>query len=110
MRPGDEGARLVQIGAQLLGGPGLSRIISGGLDAAGQGAEGLLEAAYVVALPALDGDGDGGQLLKRRFSIDAQGRVFVTGEGVRRGRAQMESPSKEVKGRETTSLIRAILQ
>jgi len=55
-------------------------MVSGHLESAvGERAAVLFEAAYVVALPAMDGERDGGQGLEGRLGVHAQSGVDFLG-------------------------------
>ena len=84
LRPaGDEGQHLVEVGHQLLGRAGAAGVVAGGLDAAGQRRVGIgVEAAHIVALPAVEGDGDGLQPLDRGVRVHAEKGVFLFCFGV----------------------------
>jgi hypothetical protein len=50
---GDQAVSLVQVGAQLVGGSGLARVIAGGGDAAAERLAAVFKSSHIVALPAL---------------------------------------------------------
>lgn len=79
---GNEGERHFQIGSEFFGGAGFAGVISGNGDAAAEGLGGVFEAGDVVALPAVEGDGDGGELAEGGFGIDAEGGVAFLSEAV----------------------------
>ena len=74
---GDEAARLLEVGRQLLEGAGAARVVARGHDAAGGRIVLLVEAHDVVALPAVDGDRLAGQLRQDRLGVDALGGVCL---------------------------------
>ncbi len=77
---GDEGEGLLEVGPELVDGAGPARIRPGDLKAAAGQAAGLaLEAAHVVALPAVDRQGDRLQAGQRLFRIDAVLGIAVAG-------------------------------
>jgi len=78
----DQRQRQGRIGAQLIGGPGLARIVPRRCQAATEACPELLEPAYVIALPAMQRDGHGSQALERPFGIDAGFGVAVSGDGI----------------------------
>jgi hypothetical protein len=55
---GNERQRLLGVGAQFVRRAGLAGIIAGGDEAAAERAAEIFKAAHVVALPAMEGDGD----------------------------------------------------
>ena len=67
---------LVDICHQLLGGPCFAGIVAGGLDASGEGGFLLVKAAYVVTLPAMQGDRDCLQPCDSGIGVDAKLCVF----------------------------------
>src|SRR3974390_3207332 len=64
---GHDRKNLFKVGAQLLGRAGFPRIISSDGQSVAERLPGVFEAADVVALPAVDGDGDSWQLLLHFF-------------------------------------------
>src|SRR5262249_52590155 len=76
---GDQVQRLVQVGAQLVGVARLAGVVAGGLDAAAGQADVVLEAPDVVALPAVQGNGDAAQHVQRPVGADAEAGVTVAG-------------------------------
>ncbi len=62
----------LEVLAELVEGARLAGIVAGGLDAAGKGGVGLFKPADVVALPAVQRDGRGGEGGERGVHIDAQ--------------------------------------
>ena len=75
--PGIERQRLVQVGAQLVGRAGLARIIARHRQSAANRFAGVLEAADIVTLPAVQRDRNLGKPLKRPVNIDPEGRVSL---------------------------------
>src|SRR4029453_7580737 len=75
--------RLVDVLPQLLEGAGFARIVAGGLDAASAecSASGF-KAANVIALPAVQGDGNRFKSLQSSFSVDAPRGVYFAGPSV----------------------------
>ena len=67
MLAGNERERAVQVGAQFAERARLARIVARDGEAAAEFLAALLEAAHVVALPAVHGDRDGGQAGERRL-------------------------------------------
>ena len=75
---GDQLQDLVQVGHELGGRSRSAGIVSGGLNAAGQGFVGItVKAAHVVSLPAVQGHGDGSQLFHCRLDVHAEGFVSL---------------------------------
>ncbi len=82
---GDEGEGFVEVGAEFVGCACFAGVVAGDGDAAGEGLGSGLEAAYIIALPAVEGDGDFGQFLHGEFGIDSEFGVAVFGVLVIRG-------------------------
>ena len=80
MLAGDEGERPVEVGAEFVGRAGFAGIISRGHNAAGERAAEILEAADVVALPAVERDGDFGELLEDGVGVDPEGGIAFAGK------------------------------
>jgi hypothetical protein len=79
---GNERQRLLEVGAQFIGRAGLARVIAGdGQPAAGRGA-GVFKAADVVALPAVNRDGDAGEGLECGVGVHTGLGVAFAGEAV----------------------------
>ena len=79
----DEGGGLVEVGLKLGDIPGAARVIAGCLDAAAGGGLGVgFKPRDVVALPAVEGDGDGGERLEGGLGVDAPLGELVAGGGV----------------------------
>ncbi len=68
----DEREGFVQILLQFLDRAGFSGIVARGLNAASQRTAGAFKAADIVALPAMEGDRNGGERLQDGFGIDAE--------------------------------------
>ena len=67
----------VQIGHQFLWSSGSARIVAGGLDASGEGLGGVgIETTNVVALPAVQRNGNILQLCDGGIGIDAKCDIF----------------------------------
>ena len=79
---GYQGGCHLDVGTEFFDVPGLAGIVAGGLDAAGEGA-GVLEAGYVVGLPAMEGNLDVLQLFQGRIGVDAQGGIALFCDFVR---------------------------
>ena len=75
--PGDEGECLLVVRAQLVGRARLSGVVARGLDAAAGEARRVLEAPHVVALPAVQGQRDGGEGGERLLGVHAPGGVCL---------------------------------
>src|SRR5665647_2816355 len=81
---GDEGERLLEVGPELLDGAGLAGVSTGDLQAAPSQAAGLLlEAADVVALPAVKRQGDRLQTPQGLLGVDALLGIPVPSQKVR---------------------------
>ena len=74
---GDEAARLLEVGRQLLEGAGAARVVARGHDPAGGRVVLLVETHDIVALPAVDGDRLACQLRQDRLGVDALGSVCL---------------------------------
>ena len=72
MLAGNERERVIEIGAKFIGGAGLAGVVAGDGEAAAEFVTRVLETADVVALPAVQRNGDGLQPLERAFGVDAQ--------------------------------------
>jgi hypothetical protein len=79
---GDECGGLLEVGAQLIGRAGAARVVAGDCEAAAHCGAGVFKAAHVIALPAVDGDGDGGEFPDGGFDVDAVLGVALAGEAV----------------------------
>ena len=79
---GDQRQGLVQVRAEFNRGPGFAEVVAGDGHAAAQLRAGALETADIVALPAMEGEGDSGELLEGAVGVDAQGGVAFFGQGV----------------------------
>ena len=77
MRPRDQRKRLVQIGPKLVSASRLTRIAPGDSEPATERLPGVFEPANVVALPAVDGDGNRRELFDRRVHVNAKRRVAL---------------------------------
>ena len=84
MRAGDQRERLFEIGAQLVRRARLAGIVAGDRQAAAELFARVLEAADVVALPAVERDRNRRQPLDRRVGVDAERRVTFLGGRVGR--------------------------
>ncbi len=80
--PGSRRIDHIQVLAQFIGGARLAGIIAGGGDPAAQFAAGVFKAADIVALPAVQADGNFFQAGEGFFGIHAQGGVAFFGEVV----------------------------
>ena len=77
LRAGAEFEHHIDVIHQLLRGAGTAGIVAGGLNAAGKGLVGVgVKAADIVALPAVERDGNGLQLFDSSIGVDAQCGVF----------------------------------
>ena len=80
MASGNDGDGLLEIGAQFRGGGGLAGIISRDGEAAAEFLSGIFKSADVVALPAMDGNRDAGELFEGLVGVDAEFGVALAGE------------------------------
>ncbi len=77
---GDQRERPGGIRAEFVRAAGLAGVVAGGHQSAGEGGVRLLEAADVIALPAVQRQGDAGELLEDVFRIDAEVGIAFAGE------------------------------
>ena len=69
MFAGNQRERFIQIRAQFIRGPRFARIVSGRNQSAAEARSCVFEAANVIALPAVEGDGNGGEFFEGLFGI-----------------------------------------
>ena len=79
VRAGQQAVDHVQVAAQLVGVARLAGVVAGGGDPAGQFAAGVLEPADIIALPAVQGDGNFCELPHGGLGIHTQGRIAFLG-------------------------------
>ena len=79
---GNERERLLEVRPQFVGRAGLAGVIAGDGQAAAERLAGVLEAADVIALPAMDGNRDAGKLLEGFVGVHAQGGIAFFGEAI----------------------------
>ena len=84
MLAGDQREGLDRVAAKFVGRAGLAGIIARDGQSAAELLAGVFEAADVVALPAMQRNGHGGQSLQGGFGIDAQRGIALFGGLVRR--------------------------
>ena len=82
MATGNDRQRLLEVRPQLSGGAGFAGIIAGDGQPATEFRTGALEAADIVALPAVDGDRDAGQLFEGLVGIHAKRGVAFPGQTI----------------------------
>ena len=82
MATGNDRQRLLEVRPQFGGGAGFAGIIAGDGQPATEFRAGALEAADIVALPAVDGDGDAGQLFEGLVGIHAKRGVAFPGQTI----------------------------
>jgi hypothetical protein len=76
--PGNQAERLFEIFAQFISRARLPRIVARGLDAAARKPLAVLEAAHVVPLPAMKGNGDPAEPVYSALDVDTvQGVDFL---------------------------------
>ena len=78
---GNEGKGLLQIGAQLVRRAGLAGIIAGGDQPAAQRRAEIFKPADVIALPAMEGNGNARQRLQGVVNVHADGGITFPGGG-----------------------------
>ncbi len=81
MRARHQNERLIQVGAELIGRHGFSRIIAGDGQSGTERLSGVFEPTDVVPLPAVKRDRDGRQPLERALDVDGPFRVLVLRQG-----------------------------
>jgi hypothetical protein len=77
---GNAGERFPGVRAEFIRRPGLARLISGGNEPAAERAAEVFEAADIIALPAVEGDGDFGELGQHAIDVHADFGIAVLGE------------------------------
>ena len=80
--PGIRPVGLLQVGAQLVAGAGPAGVVARDEDPAAGQAAGILQAVVVVALPAMQRDGDAAQPVQGLLGIDAEVGVVLLGQGI----------------------------
>lgn len=76
----NERERLVEIGAELGDRTGFAGVVAGGLNAAsGEAGIRFFKASHIVALPAMEGDRNGFEVLEGFFGIDSEISVLFAG-------------------------------
>ena len=81
--PGDHRQRALQVGTQLGRRPGPPGMGAGDRQSAARRSRPVaFEALHVVALPALERDGDAGQRRQGRLGVDARGQVTAPGHAI----------------------------
>ena len=76
---GNEREGLVRVAAEFVGRAGLAGIVARDGQSAAQFLAGIFESAHVVALPAMQRNGHGGQALQSGFGIDPQRGIALLG-------------------------------
>ncbi len=84
VRAGQQAVNHVQVAAQFIGVAGFAGVVASGGNAAGQFAAGVLKAAYVIALPAVQGKGDGFEGFQGGIGVHAKGGVAFAGKVIGR--------------------------
>ena len=79
----DQREGLGKVGPQFVGRAGLARVVARHGQAAAEPSAGVLEAAHVVSLPAVERDGDLLERRERRGRVHPERVVLVLGESVR---------------------------
>ncbi len=83
VRAGNQGKRFFQVAAQFVERARLAGVVAGDGEAAAEFGAGFLEAAHVVALPAMHRDRDARQTRERHLGVDLHGGVLLAREGIR---------------------------
>ena len=84
---GDEGKRLVEVGAEFVRSAGLAGVVAGHRNAAAEAFTGVFKAADVVALPAVKGNrnarkrGHGGIGIDAEIGVSGLGELVGLGDG-----------------------------
>ena len=79
MLAGDQGVGLIEVRPELVGRPGLARVVPRDRQAAAEGLAVDLEAADVVPLPAVERDGDGREPFEGAVDVDAEPGIAFPG-------------------------------
>ena len=82
MAAGNDGKGLFEVRPQFIRCAGLAGVVAGDGQSAAQLLAGVLEAADIVALPAMDGNWDAGKLLECFVGVHAQGGIAFFGEAI----------------------------
>ena len=82
LHAGNKGERFVDVASEFFRCACPSGIVAGGEDSAGSASGIRFESADVIALPAVEGDRDGGKFFQCGVGIDADGGVVLFGEPV----------------------------
>ena len=80
MRSWNQTVGLVEIAAKLFRGARLAGIVASGHDAAAKAAFGILKAAHIIALPAVQADSDRAESSHGRPHIDVKSGVTFAGD------------------------------
>ena len=91
MFAGNQRIGFFQIGAQFIRRARLARIIAGGDESAAERAAEIFKAAHIVALPAVQRDGDLREGFQRVVNVHAEGGVTFLGQRKRFGNAHISS-------------------
>src|SRR5262245_52797600 len=83
MAAGDERECLIEVIAQFVGVACAAGVIAGDGESTADFVAGVFEAADIIALPALERDGDGGEAAQGAVNIDSRGGVTLHGGGER---------------------------
>ena len=82
VNPRQDGKGLLEVRPELLRCAGFARVVSGDGQSAAERLAGVLEAAHIIALPAMDGNRDVGDLLQCSVGVHAQGGIAFFGEAI----------------------------
>ena len=79
---GQQRKRLIQIGAEFIGRAGFAGIVACDGEPAAWFAARIFKTSHIVALPAVEGNGCGGERGERGLGIDTESGVGFAGEGI----------------------------
>ncbi len=78
----DQGEGFGDVAAEFFGGASAPWIAAGDSESSVVGIIVMFEPLDIVSLPAVQGDGEGGELLEGAVTVDAEGGVALASEGV----------------------------
>jgi len=103
----NEGEGLVEVSPKFVRGSGPPKVMAGDGEAAAEGGGAVFEPGYIIALPAMEGDGEAGQGAQGTGDIHVQVGVALAGEGeglffsgwqACHGRSKRETRGKRKRG------------
>ncbi len=78
--PGNQRISLLQVRAQFIWRAGLARVIPRGHQSATQRAAKVFKSAHVIALPAMEGNGNAGQRFQGDVHVHSEAGIALPGE------------------------------